>query len=144
MKLWISESVVRRIAVAASCLTIGVMSGCGGATERVSGSVSGRVTFKGQPVTSGVVNLMSKSRGIGASANLGDDGKYKITEPVETGEYKVVVTLAPPPPPRPEDGPPKPAQPAANIPEKYRSEATTDLTTMVEEGENALDFDLSP
>ncbi len=126
------------------CLILGLTSGCGTSSQLPSGSVNGRVTFQGAPVTAGVVNLMSKTRGVGASGALGPNGDYVISEPVEVGEYKVIVTLPPPPPPRPEDGPPKPPQAVTNIPSKYRSEATSDLTATVEEGANALDFDLQP
>jgi len=144
MKFWIPESAASHgMLLVACCLTVTLFAGCSAGSERPSGKVSGRITFEGEPVTSGVVNLMATARGAGASANLGEDGKYQITEPVETGQYKVVFTPAPPPPPRPEDGPPKPTKPPANIPEKYRSESTTDLSTVVEEGENALDFNLT-
>ena len=120
------------------------MAGCGSGDGKPSGSVSGRITFQGQPVTSGVVNLMSQKLGAGASAPLGDDGKYRLADSLELGDYKVMVTPPPPPPPRPEDGPPKPPPAAANIPKKYRTEATTDLSATVKSGSNTFDFDLKP
>lgn len=135
---------VRRHALqAALCLILAFTSGCG-TDGPPSGTVSGRVTFQGEPVTSGVVNLTSQTLGIGASGTLGEDGQYHIADQLKTGEYKVIITLPPPPPPRPEDGPPKPQQELKNIPAKYRSEATSDLTATIHEGTNTADFDLKP
>lgn len=128
----------------AICVSTGLIAGCGSSTSKPSGSVSGRVTFQGQPVTSGVVNLMSKTLGAGASAPLGEDGKYRLNDPLEVGDYKVMITPPPPAPPRPEDGPPKPRPTASDIPNKYRTEATTDLTATVKAGSNTFDFDMKP
>lgn len=126
------------------CVGALLMSGCGAdPNAKSTGKVSGVVTFQGKPVADGVVYFSSKS-GVGANAPLAAEGKFAIPDAVEVGDYTVTVTPPPPPPPRPEDGPPKPTPAAADIPQKYRSEQTTDLKATVKTGDNAFEFDLKP
>ena len=51
------------------------------------GSVSGKVTYKGKPLTGGVVILTDADGKV--KADLGDDGTYKLN--VKPGQYKVAV-----------------------------------------------------
>ncbi len=118
--------------------------GCSGGSTVETGRVAGRITLEGQPVTEGMVYLTAPERGIGASAPLGEDGRYAIPDPVEVGDYVVSIGIAPGPDPRPEDGPPQASAPPIDIPQKYRSERTTDLTVTVQKGSNTADFDLQP
>lgn len=125
------------------CVTVLLPIGCGGGSDKIVGKVTGRVTYLGEPVTSGIVYLNSSQTGAGGMGKLGENGEFAIVEPIETGEYRVTVT--PPPPPDPIAGQATPPQPKVlNIPEKYRTESSTDLKATIEEGDNTLDFDLKP
>ncbi len=114
------------------------MMGCGPA-EKPTGSVSGKVTYNGEPLTKGSVLFVNEETGIGASGQLDTSGTYTIAS-IRTGEYQVAIQ--PPPAPSPdemEEG----AQPEKlDIPEKYLSPQTSGLTATVTEGENTADFEL--
>lgn len=123
------------------------LAGCRSSDTRddgPSGTVSGTVTFEEQPVTEGQVQFYSESSGAGGVGELDATGKFTIAQPVPTGIYKVFVT--PPAEPAPESATGEFAEQRefGNIPEKYRSELSTDLTAEVKEGENAFEFDLKP
>jgi hypothetical protein len=56
-------------------------AGCGGsATEHAE--VSGRVLYKGEPVTGGRVTFVATKGGFAATANIDENGNYKIKAPV--------------------------------------------------------------
>lgn len=74
-----------RLLVAAAFLA--VITGCSSET-----SVSGKVTYKGAPVTAGSVTLVA-SNGQVYSGNLGPDGTYQIAG-VPTGEVQIAVVGA--------------------------------------------------
>ncbi len=107
-------------------------SGCGPAAPP-SGSVAGKVIFHGQPLTSGVVTLINEKTGVGGSVELDSQGGFRIPS-IRTGEYKVAVHNAPPPP----GG----KFVKLNIPVKYQDIQTSGLRATVEEGENTVDFSL--
>jgi hypothetical protein len=123
------------------------LAGCGSDALPVA-EVSGKVTFRGQPVTEGTISFHN-SDGLGyggGEATLGPDGSYRLETAaggVTVGEYKVSVS-----PPMvinssdPRTPPFKEYKQVANIPAKYHTPATTDLKATVKEGENTLDFDL--
>lgn len=128
----------------ASVALLLVVSGCGGGgSQAPTGSVSGTVTFQGTPVTEGDVNLISRETGQVYAAPLGDGGSFKIADPVQTGSY--IVSIAPPlgAPPTVENPTPVIPNPA-NIPQKYRSDQTSDLKADVKAGENTFTFDMKP
>ena len=69
---------------------LAVLVGCGVATKEPDASVSGAVTFNGQPVTNGTVNF-SPEDGNGASAEAAiADGKYAVAK-IFSGKKKVTV-----------------------------------------------------
>lgn len=71
------------------CLVL-MAAGCGDGAKEPDASVSGAVTFNGQPVTNGSVNF-SPADGKGASAEAAiADGKYAIPK-VFSGKKKVSV-----------------------------------------------------
>ena len=122
----------------ANCLGLFVCvcwcTGCG-TGEPPTGSIAGKVTFKGRPLTTGVITLVNEEAGLGASGELDASGNFRI-ESIQTGQYEVAVHRPPPPP---ESG----AKPVKlGIPEKYLDVETSDLTATVEEGENTADFAL--
>jgi hypothetical protein len=97
-------------------------------------TLSGRVTYKGKPLSSGFVTLVGQD-GRKFSASIKVDGSYRfrgVTLP--PGEYRVViddsVTLG--------KGQPR----GAVIPERYRNPETSGLTARINRGENIFDLNL--
>lgn len=94
-------------------------------------------------MTEGFVGFTSKETGSGQTLPLGPGGKFAFAEPVVIGPYAVSITPPEGNPPTVENPAPKPPDPK-NIPQKYRSDATTDLTAEVKEGKNEFTFDMKP
>ena len=61
-------------------------SGCGGGT----GSLSGTITYQGQPLRMGTVSVVGGD-GIIRAGTIQDDGTYTVTD-VATGSVKIAVT----------------------------------------------------
>lgn len=132
-----------RLVVAVICSLVTV--GCG-PSDRDAGAVkamaSGTITYKGTPVSGGRVNLYSAETGAGASADLDSSGKFSLLNPIPIGWYKVVVLPPEAKPPESESGEYVEQPSYDNIPEKYRSELSTDLNAEVKEGDNRFTFDM--
>ncbi len=79
--------VVRRCSVFLACVLSLGLAGCGGGSP--TGTVSGKVTFKEQPVTAGQVTLHSKD-GRPLFVNIQSDGTYTVKD-VPYGEHLVTV-----------------------------------------------------
>lgn len=125
-------------------VSVGIVTGCGGGGESVpQGEVSGKITLDGQPLSTGRINFSSPSTGAAAYADLQQDGAYQLPASLPAGEYKVYVTPVGLGDTPPGDGPAPPST-LEGVPEKYQSEATTDITTTIKEGDNNLDFNLTP
>lgn len=121
---------------------LGLVVGCGG-SELSTGTVSGTVTHDDGPLTGAYVNFFNSEHGTGGGAPIGANGEFAFDQPLRVGEY--IVTIVPPsaPPPLPAgDGQSAAAIDPPEIPDKYRSEATSDLRVQVEEGENSFDLAL--
>jgi hypothetical protein len=139
-------------------LTLPALSGCGGGT----GTVSGKVTSRGQPVTAGTV-VFDGGDGRLSTANITPQGTYTAPR-VPLGLVKVAV-LRPeergPPPMRssalPGGGklPPHPSTKSGSTPsvsssgpapavaaDKYRSPQTSGLALAVERGKQTYDIPL--
>jgi hypothetical protein len=103
--------------------------------------VSGKVTFQGQPVTEGSVQLIDESTGRGAEVDLRPDGTYEAS--LFAGNYQVAIT-----PPYLVDrsgGIPNPKyKKVKNIPTKYHSTATSGFSAVVSADNAAHDFALTP
>jgi len=131
--------------VGAAALAAGLLflSGCGGKGTPV-GEVSGKMTFKNNPVADGIVSFMNPAGGTGGEGPL-KDGSYSLTAPLPVGEYKVMVA---PRTVRKQDGGKGPEVgvelPAPDIPMKYRTIGTTTLKATVKEGKNEIDLDMTP
>ena len=102
------------------------------------GKISGNVKYKGQPVVSGVVNLLDKAHGTGATAPLDASGNFTVTTPLDVGTYNVSVT---PPVPKqlPPGTPPEPQAPF-EIPPKYQDPSQSDINKEIKTGDNKLDI----
>ena len=123
-----------------------VLTGCNQSDSL--GQVSGQVTFRGEPVSEGLVLLVGAEQGIHVTAEVRPDGTFDVVTldggGLPPGSYQVGIT-----PPRVEF-PIDPSQPLPivrdhpDIPAKYRNTATSQLTINVQEGENRLDIDMQP
>ncbi len=115
-------------------LTLAALVGCGGGGKVAK--VSGVVTAGGQPVTGARINFVSSETGGAASSPLDAQGAYTIQSGLKPGTYKVFVTpmSAADQPPMP--GKPPPTASESKVPLKYRSDATSELTAPLKEGDN--------
>jgi hypothetical protein len=114
----------------------------------IVGQVSGKVTFKGKPVSEGTITFINPTTGYAAEAGLQKDGGYVVETPeggLVVGEYLVMVnplryrdTSNPRTPPSPVE------KPAPNIPEKYRNLGRTPWRATVQHGPNSFNFDMTP
>jgi hypothetical protein len=104
--------------------------------------IRGKVTFQSQPVAEGTVQFNDAKTGRGAEVELGPDGSYMATLPA--GNYAVVI-LPPILPGESAYGPPDPRfKKVHNIPERYRSTATSRLTATVSAEKTTHDFEMKP
>ena len=116
--------------------------GCEPATAKLN-SVSGTVTWKGQPVKGGTINFRSED---GKSVGTGTivDGKYLIpaTSGLPAGKYAVAISYPDPKiPPPPTNEPPGPSTFAREmLPAKYAQ--GTDLKADIQNLSNDVNFDL--
>ncbi len=131
-------------------LSVTALIGCGGDVNK--GIVRGQVTFRGKPVSDGMIRFES-SGGVSENVNLDAEGKYQVQNyegvGLPAGEYKVAVL------PRvivTGDTPPlagvapieNPSKKFPHIPLKFRDVATSQLSIKIERGTNpSFDFDLS-
>jgi len=119
--------------VPASLLVV-FLVGCGG---EPSASVSGKVTYKGSPVTAGSISFLLKGKGITQDAKLDATGAFTMAESLPIGTYQVVYV---PPTPEPQD-PTKPRKvetaPVA-VPTKYRDEKTSGIAVEILNGKNEI------
>jgi len=131
-------------------ICVGVLlAGCGSAPKKTEGlkQVSGTVTYKGQPVTKGVITFVTgEPKGISASGSLDATGKYVLRSDVNSpgarpGAYKVRIEswLTEPGMTGGKFTPGK-----AGIPEKYFSVEKSTLTATVagDKDPQVFDFDL--
>ncbi len=136
-------------------------NGCGGSSfpSGPTGSVSGKVTYNGQPVPAGCsVMFMHVETSQSATSQTEADGTYSLRmlggTKVLAGPYKI--SIAPPAVATPDDSDPEayasvmeggdttpPPAAAPPFPDKYMNPDTSGLTYTVEEGPNVHDIDLS-
>ncbi|MDD3587443.1 MAG: carboxypeptidase-like regulatory domain-containing protein [Thermoguttaceae bacterium] len=125
------------VSVFCLAMLLAVVPGCGPKAP-ATGKVSGKVTLKGAPVTTGSISLYSLAKGTGASSEFDAQGNFKMDK-VPLGKYAVAVE-----PPIPEivvGGPPKKIE-GIKVPDKYADAATSGLSVEVKEGDNRLDLEL--
>ena len=137
------SSVLTRFA-GASVFALGLLGLLGCSKGPPMGEVAGRVTFKGNPVSEGIVSFMNTQAGTGGEGQL-KNGTYSLAAPLPPGEYKVMVM---PLVVQQQDGGKGPEvgieKPAPDIPNRYRTIGATDLKATVKEGKNEANFDLKP
>jgi hypothetical protein len=105
-------------------------------------TVTGKVTFQGQPVEQGEITFEDPTAGQVNSSQLGSGGSYSLDVPA--GDFKVSVA-----PPLIEmkgtaDSPPDMVRNPAvkNIPKKYWVRETSGLSAKVDKNAKAFDFEL--
>lgn len=123
-------------------LTI-VTVGCGSNT----GTITGNVTFQGEPITIGTIAFIGLS-GTVASATI-QDGSYTLSD-AETGLATVTVTshepspmMHPPTGPDPNAPPPPPLK-YVPIPDRYSNPKRCGVTYTVRPGKQTYDVVLEP
>jgi hypothetical protein len=130
-------------------LLAGALSGCG--RSRPSGTVTGKVSYKGQTVPSGTVAFFGAADQV-ASAPIGPDGIYTATD-VPLGQVKVTVNT-----PRPVAELKKAAKQmkkrfgkgndfpestdSVSVPEKYGDPTKSPLGFTVKEGTQPYDIEM--
>tara|TARA_R110002095_G_scaffold99188_5_gene87252 strand:+ start:2263 stop:2715 length:453 start_codon:yes stop_codon:yes gene_type:complete len=136
----------QRITLLASLLVCVTFSaGCGSGTPddgKVRNDVTISITYGGEAVAEGRVDLEDQATGEAGGGELNDSGSVTI-ENIVLGNY--VVTVVPPMPdprpPEPGQAPPVPKK-YPNIPEKYRRAATSPLKAEVTAESTEFQFDL--
>ena len=144
----------RFAASVAACLALAALAGCGDGSKA---TVSGKVTYKGAPVTGGTLTLYPSS-GTPYPVNIGTNGTFNVGDaPVgtmgvaintdnvpTTAGYQMSPGVTPP-----KDMPAPPQMDTSNmpkkvvIPQKYGDPKTSGLTWDVKGGKNTKDFDLT-
>jgi hypothetical protein len=137
------------------------LAGCGGDPSKPKlGRVSGKVMYKGQPVTKGVVSFVpvggpGAQTGQAAAGEIGSDGSYTLTtfeqgDGAVVGEHTVLVQAREEDPAIQGKGMPIPdakgqlkiKPPKQLVPEKYATAQTSPLKFTVKEGSNTVDLNL--
>jgi hypothetical protein len=144
----------RMLAVSVGLL---LLAGCGSSRPQ-SGVVTGKITYKGQPVNGASLMLYPTKPGEGAGVTIPVDqeGNFRAAD-VPLGEYKVVVEGAREQsniPPGPANMTPEEKEKRKELmekmktkatipfPSKYTNEKTTDLTCTVNKGEQTVNLEL--
>jgi hypothetical protein len=161
------RSMALKITFVVSCFMIVVtIPGCGGAKSPM-GKVSGKVTYKGQPVTKGVINFLPEDKEERAAAGtIGADGRYTLTtykqgDGAALGRHQVSIvsrdtanlpggSAAPTMTPQeimkssqsPENVGKKTLEEKGAIPARYSQPDTSGLSFVVKAGSNTYDVDL--
>jgi hypothetical protein len=122
------------------CLLLCFVAGCGSGDDRVS--ITGQVTYKGQPLEHGSIVFVSpKSRQVTGEIERGEIVNVTTAEPndgIAAGEYMVAITSRD----RSEKYKDTMAPPSL-IPMRYADPATSDLKATIQPNENSpLKFDL--
>lgn len=135
-----------KISVSFAAILALASAGCGSGGPAMA-RVSGKVTYKGQPVTKGLITFQAASPdGRNATSPIGPDGSYNLQteapgDGAQLGDYTVAVST------REEEVldyiPTKPVPPKRSTPEKYEDPKTSGLTATVKGGSNTQNFDLT-
>src|SRR5262249_48096067 len=118
--------------------------GCGGRAKL--GRVSGRVTYKGEPVPNGAITFLPDESGPPATGTIGPDGTYTLVTPdvgdgAVLGKHKVMITALRVGPARGAEA--KDPRPPPIIPPRFGNTSTSGLPAEVREGANTIDFHLT-
>lgn len=147
---------IDRTIVLLTCTATLWTCGCGGGAGLPSGgkgTVTGKVTYNGQPVPQGCIVSFIGPNGITGSGITDGSGSYRISmrdgRNVLVGGYRISVS-PPPPPPLSDDeamklsmaGKPT-VQVVKEVPERYRNPENSPLAFEVMEGANTFDIALT-
>jgi hypothetical protein len=114
-----------------------LLSGCREPSDTVS--VTGKVTYRGQPLTNGAVMFFPPT-GRPSAVALSEDGSYSADLP--PGEYTVTINVVTELPPGYREGDPLPP-PKIVLPPEYTTQAKSTLkATVSEENQQPIDFKL--
>lgn len=121
-----------------------VLGGCG---EAPTGDVSGKVMFRGNPLTFGTIAFINQNgRTVSAAVR---EGTYHIAK-APVGLAKITVHVSPSPVPivRPDQiksmASSQPQKPSASIPQRYQDSNRSGLTYTVVAGQQTFDVTLLP
>ena len=151
----ISPQRFRVVVGCALVLALAALSGCGGRGGKNNFSLSGKVTYKGEPVTGGTLTLTpNDGKSHPVNTEISSTGTYLIVPPM-VGDLKVSIetesikgktgkayNFVPPGAKQPDIDTSKLVK-YRQIPSKYASAATSDLKVTVVEGKNEKNFDLT-
>jgi len=127
------------------------LTGCGGGKTVQMGTVQGKVTLDGEPVSAGTIFFMGESIADTASAELQSDGSYSMRYGsgfrIPAADYRVCLgasntNATPPDPGALMESPEKYAVKTPSVPAKYLDGKTSGLIAAVNPGQNTLNFDL--
>ena len=133
--------------VALSAILTMLAGGCGEKSEfPATEPVSGKVTYKGQPVTKGTITFQSDA-GQTATGMIGPDGTYTLSTFGEKdgaipGHHKVMVIANDADPTLMPGSSPGYKTPKDLVPKKYSELNTSGLEADVAKGKGVIDFDL--
>jgi hypothetical protein len=147
---------MHRAVVLFTCTALSILSGCG---SRDTGTVSGKVTYRDQPLQGGSVVFATSDLSRIERVSIQSDGTYQSAF-VPVGDLMVAVEPAPPgpqahmpkgaklPPNIPPDSPGAQVYLQANnnhvdIPAKYRDPTTSELKLSVNSGTQKYDIQLT-
>ena len=131
--------------VAVCGLLILTLAGCFSADIKVGPKedaiITGKVTYKGKPVTDARVSFENPT--IGAFGTEFKDGAYSIPKG-SSGEFTVAVTPVIPPMTMtaPKDGKTIKQEKRTDIPKKYQDASKSNLKTTFKPGENTYDIEM--
>lgn len=111
--------------------------GCG-EKPKPTGTLSGTVSFDGENLTTGTVNLYCNAQGSGTMVRIEPNGAYK-TGPVPVGTYTIAIekiSLGP------DEEPPEHYDEFPEIPYSYRNMMDSPITVEIAEGENTMDIEV--
>lgn len=119
-----------------------VVMACGCSNKPPTGTVTGTVTFEGEPYSNAGIMFLSLETGNGSGSKINPDGSYALADPIPVGTYSVYLA-----PKEDEEGPtsidqPVPVYMDKTIPAEYWSESTTKIKFDVKEGPNVFPVDI--
>lgn len=125
-----------------ACAIFALFSGCG---DPATATVSGTITYQGQPLNSGRVYFHVGDCGTVRSAEIGSDGSYSV-DGLPSGDGRVAVMVPPSAAAVPEDASAPLVESAGvepvAIPERYARVETSGLGVVIQSGGQAHDIDL--
>jgi hypothetical protein len=140
--MWPNDKSRRNRAIAAAFYLVPLLllfTLAGAISYARGGTVRGTVTFKGQPLPSGKVSILSEC-GVVCSGDIGPDGGYTVYR-VPGGPVKIAVATYPPPLPGPV---PTSAPICIPIPRRYRDFDKSALRRIVRHGGQVQNIELEP